>query len=44
MPVMDDHMWVTTYRANIRSKACSHGFSQEQTIKAIWAENEAKRQ
>ena len=28
------------YRANTRSKACPIGYSQEETIKKIWAEAE----
>lgn len=42
-PVADGNATVTCCRANTRSKASPHGFGQEETIKAIWAEDERKR-
>ncbi len=36
-PVAVGAATVTCYRANTRSKTSPHGFSQEETIKAIWS-------
>ncbi len=33
---------ISTYIADTKGPACPHGFNQEETIKAIWAENSRK--